>query len=107
MKYINKAFYHVQNHAFTIFIIISYISYISLAIGIKIVSPDDLDMLDYYVKIYISLFLLYRFNPFNKIVFNELDRKIAFSAGVFLITTTVINELVQHYAKVLVNFINF
>jgi len=96
----------VQNHAFTIFIIISYISYISLAIGIKIVSPDDLDKLDYFAKIYVSLFLLYRFNPFNKIVFNELDRKIAFSAGIFLITTTVINEIVQNYAKVLLNLID-
>lgn len=106
MTHINRAFYHVQNHAFSIFIIISYISYISLAIGIKIVSPDDLETLDYFAKIYVSLFLLYRFNPFNKIVFNELDRKIAFSAGVFLMTTTVINELVQHYAKVLVNLID-
>lgn len=102
----HNAFYHAQNNAFTIFIIASYLSYIGLAIGIKIVSPDHLDALDYYVKIYISLFLLYRFNPFNKIVFNELDRKIAFSAGIFLITTTVINDIVQNYAKVLLNFID-
>uniref|UniRef100_A0A6C0BBA7 Uncharacterized protein n=1 Tax=viral metagenome TaxID=1070528 RepID=A0A6C0BBA7_9ZZZZ len=106
MHYIHKALYHIQNNAFTLFIILSYISYIGLAIGIQIVSPDSLNKLDYYAKIYVSLFLLYRFNVFNKIKFNDLDRKIAFSAGIFLITTTIINDIIQKYAKVLLNFID-
>lgn len=97
----NKALYHIQNRGFTLFIIINYISYIGLAIGVKIISPEYLNKLEYYVKIYVCLFLLYRFNPFTKIVFNELDRKIAFSAGLFLLTTTIINTIIEKYAKVL------
>ena len=106
MYYIKKVLYDIQNHAFTIFIILSYLSYIGLAIGIQIISPEKIDQLGYYAKIYISLFLLYRFNPFNKIKFNNLDRKIAFSAGIFLITTTIIDDIIQKYVKSAVNFIS-
>ena len=97
--HIKHALYHIQSNLFNIFILTNYLSYIALAIGIKIISPDSLNTLDYYTKIYVSLFLLFRFNPFRKIEFNELDRKIAFSAGIFLITTTVINDIVQKYAR--------
>jgi hypothetical protein len=89
-----------------LFIIISYISYIGIAVGVQLVSPESLDNLDYYVKMYVSLFLLFRFNPFQKIKFNELDRKIAFSAGIFLVTTTVINTVVQKYAGALIGLID-
>ena len=99
-QHIKHALYHVQSNLFNIFILTNYLSYIALAIGIKIISPDNLNTLDYYTKIYISLFLLFRFNPFRKIEFNELDRKIAFSAGIFLITTTFINDIVQKYAHI-------
>jgi hypothetical protein len=35
---------------------------------------------------------LWRFNPFQKIKFNELDRHIAFSAGLVILTTTILNN---------------
>jgi len=52
---------------------------------------DYYHTIDYYVKIYICLFLLVRFNPFQTIKFNELDRQIAFSAGLVILTTTLLN----------------
>ena len=103
---IHKTLYHIQYNFFTIFIIINYVSYIALAVGIQIVSPHYLDYLDYFVKIYIGLFLFVRFNPFNKIVFNDLDRRIAFSAGIFLLMTTFINTLVQKYTKLALSAID-
>jgi hypothetical protein len=87
----------LQNKAFNIFIILSYISYIAYALGISNDAKLYIERLDYYVKIYISLFLLWRFNMFRKITFTELDRKIAFSAGLFLFTTTAINEILMKY----------
>jgi hypothetical protein len=56
-----------------------------------------LDNVDYYAKLYVSLFLLYRFNVFRKITFTDLDRKIAFSAGVFLFATTALNQTLTTY----------
>lgn len=88
-----------QNNAFTIFIILTYLVYILSAIGISKTAPIYLDDFDYYVKIYISLFLLWRFNMFRKIEFNELDRKIAFSAGLFLFTSTAVYNILTDYVK--------
>ena len=105
-KHIHTVLYSLQTHIFTIFIVLTYLSYIGIAIGVQILSPDSIDTLDYYTKIYVCLFLLYRFNPFRKIKFNELDRKIAFSAGVFLLSTTFINTFLEKYIKVIMNAID-
>jgi hypothetical protein len=40
-----------------------------------------------------------RFNPFRKVEFTELDRKIVFSAAIFIFTTTAINSLLITYLK--------
>ena len=87
----------LQDFWFNIFIIVTYSAYILFAIGIFKTQPQYLQQLDYYVKIYVSLFLLWRFNPFRKIEFTDLDRKIAFSSGIFLFTTTAINQLLTSY----------
>ena len=105
-KHIHHVLYHLQTRIFTTFIVLTYLSYIGIAIGVQILSPDSIDTLDYYTKIYVCLFLLYRFNPFRKIKFNELDRKIAFSAGVFLLSTTFINTFLEKYIKVIMNAID-
>jgi len=94
---LNKELYKFQDFWFNIFIITTYALYILFAIGIVKSAPQYLETLDYYVKIYISLFLLWRFNPFRTINFTELDRKISFSAGLFLFTTSAINQMLIKY----------
>ena len=96
---IGKDLFEFQNSIFNIIIALSYILYGSFALGFSVKSPQYLAILDYYVKIYISLFLLWRFNPFRTIHFNDLDRKIAFSAGIFLLTTTAFEGIVSNYLK--------
>jgi hypothetical protein len=59
-------------------------------------APQYLTHLLYFTKIYVSLFLVYRFNPFRNVEFTELDRKIAFSAGVFLLATIAIDEIIRN-----------
>jgi hypothetical protein len=51
------------------------------------------------MQMYISGFLLLRFNPFRKVEFTELDRKIVFSAAIFIFTTTAINSLLITYKQ--------
>jgi hypothetical protein len=96
---IKDKLFKYQHNLFNIFLIISWVTYAFLVFGVFTVAPEYLIRLDYYVKIYVSLFLLYRFNPFNKIEFNELDRKIAFTSGVFLFTTSTINDLLIYYVN--------
>ena len=97
-----SSLYHIQHSLFTAFLFLSYALIIVAYLGISINAPKYLEQLDYYMRIYISLFLLWRFNPFRQIVFTELDRKIAFSAGLFIITTTALNKYIVmavDYAK--------
>jgi len=94
---INKSLYKIQDFWFNIFIGSSYLLYILFALGIFRSAPQYLQTLDYYVKIYISLFLLWRFNPFRSVQFTELDRKISFSAGIFLFTTSAVNQILTKY----------
>lgn len=97
MSKIIHTLYTVQHRGFTIFIYISYTLLFLAAIGISHYAPQYLNAMDYYVKIYVCLFLIIRFNPFSKIQFTELDRKVAFSAGLFILTTTAFAE---YFAKI-------
>jgi|LauGreStaDraftv2_3_1035109.scaffolds.fasta_scaffold32693_2 hypothetical protein len=94
---LSKKIYDVQNRGFDIFIFISWMLYFAVLLGVSVNAPSYLDNVDYYAKIYVSLFLLYRFNMFRKITFTDLDRKIVFSAGLFLFATTALNELLTQY----------
>ena len=94
---LSKKIHDVQNRAFDIFIFISWVLYFAILFGVSVNAPSYLDNVDYYAKLYVSLFLLYLFNVFRKITFTDLDRKIAFSAGVFLFATTALNQTLTAY----------
>lgn len=82
-----------QERLFNLFIYTSYFLIIVSALGLSESAPKYLANLDYYVRIYICLFLMWRFNPFRThYEFTDLDRKIAFSAGAFILTTTALNQ---------------
>jgi hypothetical protein len=92
--------YEFQNKAFDYITIFTYLLYIVIALGFSASAPRYLNDLLFYTKLYISLFLIYRFNPFTITKFTPLDAKIAYNAGIFLLFTTLLNS-------VLVNYINF
>jgi hypothetical protein len=84
--------YSYQDFFFNFTIAISYILIFVAALGFSS-GQRYLQEMDYYVRIYICLFLLWRFNPiFPLKEFTNLDRKIAFSAGLFILTTTALDK---------------
>jgi len=86
-----------QEFFFNIFVVVSYILIFISALDLSSQAPIYLTTIDYYVRIYICLFLIWRFNPFRKnIVFTNLDKKIAFSAGLFILTTTALNKYLNY-----------
>lgn len=95
--FFSKTLHSFQQKIFTFVIILSWLLYGLIAFGISSSAPIYLNNLQYYTKIYVSLFLLLRFNPFRKVKFTELDRKIAFASGVFLLGTTAINSILVKY----------
>lgn len=95
-----------QDRLFTIFIYVSYMLMILSAFGLSEAAPKFLQSLDYYVRIYICLFLIWRFNPLrSNYDFTDLDRKIAFTAGVFILTTTALNQYVEELKSAVKNIL--
>ena len=92
-----------QERLFNLFIYTSYFLIIVSALGLSESAPKYLANLDYYIRVYICLFLMWRFNPLRThYEFTDLDRKIAFSAGAFILTTTALNQYIDNikeYAK--------
>ena len=80
---------------FTAVLLISYLLIFVSFFGLSNSAPEYLATLDYYIRVYTCLFLIWRFNPFRTLdKFTELDRKITFSAGLFILTTTALNNYV-------------
>ena len=77
----------------------SYILYGLALFGITSFAPDYLDSLRNIIKIYISFILIIRFNPFtNKnSTISKFDKRLVFSSAIFLLLTTSITSLVEHF----------
>lgn len=102
-KHINK----FQERLFDIIIYTSYFLIILSSFGLSERAPKYLQSLDYYMRIYICLFLIWRFNPLrSSYEFTDLDRKIAFSAGLFILTTTALNKYLVHLKRKTKNLID-
>lgn len=103
----NIDIHRLHNKAYDIIIYITWFLYIVIALGLSANAPQYLEDMQYYVKMYVSLFLIYRFNPFRRVTFTGLDAKIAFSSGVFLLATTAINTGLQKYITELKQYLTF
>ena len=89
----------LHEKAFDWFLRISHILIIATTLGVWAAAPTYLHIVEYYLRIYICIFLIWRFNPFRRIVFREHDRKIAFSAGIILLTTSVMKNILDIVPK--------
>ena len=103
---IKKDIHTFQEKVYDIVVVIIYVLYFIVALGLDERAPIYLKHLDNFIKIYISLFLIYRFNPFRETKFTELDRKLVFSAGVFVLATTTINKLISRYFDKALDHVN-
>ena len=94
-----------QHKAFDFVVYVSYFLYFLIVFGLMATAPEYLAELQSYIKLYVSLFLIIRFNPLRKLEFSELDKKVSFSAGVFLLTTTTITEILITYLNEIKNYL--
>ena len=77
---------------------IYYPLYILSLVGFNLVAPKYLSYFSAIVKVYISLLLLWKFNPLKKPKpVTIYDREIIFSAGTFLLLTTVIGDILMSH----------
>ena len=78
-----------------------HVGYIAVVFGILQKEPELLSLIDYWVKVFVGLFLIYRFNPSFSGKFSDFDRRVVFSAGTFMIMTTVINVYFAQHVKMI------
>ena len=95
MLFSKMKIYKYQELGFDIFITLTYVLLFLYIFGISNSAKRKVEIIDKYVIIYMCLFLMYRFNPFKKSYeFTSLDRKIAFSAGLFIFTTSFLGMVI-------------
>ena len=86
----------LYEHAFLYSVMLLHIAYLLLAIGLFKNQPKFLDELDFWLKVGMSAILIWKFNPYSSRS-SEFDRKIAFSAGMFLALTTIVDRYLSAY----------
>jgi hypothetical protein len=95
-----------QEHMFDIVFIILYLLIVISALGFSTDAQKYIEQIDYYIKIYVCLFLIWRFNPLRShYEFTNLDAKISFTAGFLILTTTVLNTYLVAIKKKVHNII--
>ena len=100
---INKEYLYDKSY------LIYYIIYFLSLFGVTIIAPKYLDYFTGFIKIYIALILIYRFNPFSgKIKCDDHDKKLIFNCAIFLLlTTTIGNLLINLRQYIYKKFLNF
>lgn len=101
----NKLLYEVQLNFLTYFSYIIKISLVLYIIGASSAKSIYLIKINFFVKIFLGLFLVYRFSSRREhtIKFTDLDRKIAYSAGLYIIVISfsdlllTVTEKTRHY----------
>jgi hypothetical protein len=78
---------------------LSYFLYILIIFGLFKKAPQYMNYLQTGLKLYVSLFLILRFNPYVHNKFTSYDREIVFQSAVFLLTTTAITEYIINNLK--------
>jgi len=96
----------LQEILFNFFVVLTYFLIIVSFLGLSDNAPKYLQSLDYYIRIYICLFLIWRFNPFrSQYEFTNLDRQIVFSGGILILTTTALNQYLINIKDYIKNYI--
>ena len=100
LNWISRAKWHKK--AYTWGLYLSYTLFAIALTGAVTVDPSYLMYLESTIRYYVCIFLLVRFNPLThkqarSKATTEFDRKIAFSAGVFLLLTTTIADVAKEY----------
>jgi hypothetical protein len=78
---------------------LSYFLYAVIILGLSKNAPGYLTYVQNGLKLYVSIFLILRFNPFVRNTFTKFDQNIVFQSAVFLLTTTAITEYVIRRVK--------
>jgi len=83
----NKHIYNFELYFLRYLSIVTKIMVVLFFIGVFTNKPLFILEINFVVKFLLGLFLIYRFNSYrkHKVTFTELDRKICYSAGLYIV----------------------
>lgn len=75
---------------YTYLIYFSYVLQVVIYFGIANFDPKIMQNIMSIIKLYISVYLMYKFNPFtrDKITFDTFEKKLIFSSAIYLFLST-------------------
>ena len=91
----NKAIYDFEYNFVVVFSWITKLTVLLFIIGVFENKPSIYLEFNFIVKVCLALFLVYRFNKYRKykIEFTELDRKICYSSGMYILIVSFADYL--------------
>ena len=91
--------HHFHHNIFYFLVYASYVLYV-LSLLKFVPGLDKYSLkIHYGLIVYISLFLLYEFNPFRKTVFTDFHKEIVFHSGLILFGTTALATYFFSYVR--------
>ena len=102
----NPTFYQFETQFLHYFGWISKITVVLFFIGFFQQKPTLFIDFNFVVKVCLALFLIYRFNDYRKyhITFTDLDRKVCYSAGIYILFISFA-DYINQYTNEIRNFI--
>ena len=86
-----------QEQFFNVVVGLSFLLMLISTLGTSSYFPKYSNLLRKAINLYVAIVLIWRFNPMRKpVVFSSLDRQIAFSAGIFIASTTFLNKYIEY-----------
>ena len=98
----NRNFYQFEIHFLHYFGWLTKITFFLFFIGFFQKKPMLFLEFNFCIKVLLALFLIYRFNSYRKqkIEFTELDRKVCYSAGIYIFMISFIDYLDEYTEKI-------
>lgn len=85
-------------HIYDKFLILCWIVYFAVLFGVGTQVPEYLSMMDSIIKYFVSIFLIFQFNPFKENLImadSAFNKKIAYHGGLFIFLTSGISDTLK------------
>ena len=98
----NKSIYEFEMKFLHIFGWITKLTLFLFLIGFFQNKPTLFVGFNFFVKVILGFFLVYRFNSYrkHKIEFTELDRKVCYSAGIYIVLISFVDYINAYTEKI-------
>lgn len=95
-SYYGKRFENITPY-FLRTLLLLHASLFFIFIGAVYINPELVELISNTVRLFVCLFLLFRFHPFKKYTLHKYDGDVIFTAALFLLTNEVIEKYILTY----------